>query len=223
MSTTRWPSILPAIALLAGCSGGDAPAPSAPVTQQRQVADFHQVELRGAAQLIINVGPATSLTAVGNQAALDKLTTEVMDGKLVIRHERGWSWLNGGGTLKLTLTTPALDDLQVNGAGDVSISGVKGDAFELELSGAADIEAKGETAKLAAQINGAGDIDLSQLIARDARVSVNGAGDLKVHATGALDATVNGVGSISYSGNPAPVKTAINGLGSIKPASPGSG
>lgn len=215
-STTRLRSVLVIALLLAGCSGG---ASSTLETQQRQVAQFREVELRGAGSLVVMVGQPTSLSVTANQATLDKLRTEVKDGRLFIEHEPGgWNWFRRGSTLKLVLTTPSLADLEVNGAGDVTITGATGPELELQVRGAGNIEASGDTQKLEAHVNGAGDMDLSKLIARDAKVSVNGAGNMKVHATGAFEATVNGVGSISYEGNPQPVKTEINGVGSIGPA-----
>jgi hypothetical protein len=219
-STTRWRSALAASLLLAGCSGGA----SNPIeTQRREVTGFHAIELRGAGELTVTVGPASALSVTANRAVLDKLRTEVKDGRLYIEHEPGgWRWFSRGVTLKLVVATPALDGLQVNGAGNVSITGATGPALALELSGAGNLEAVGETGQLEARINGAGDMQLARLIARDAKVSVNGAGNMQVHATGALEATVNGVGSIQYAGNPQPVKSEINGVGSIGPA-PGTG
>jgi hypothetical protein len=211
--TTRSLSGLVVLALLAGCSGGA----SGPLqTEQRQPGDFHQVELRGAGGLEVEVGPATSLTISADAALLKDLTTEVRDGRLVIDYKRGWNWFSHH-QLKIRLTTPVLDGLAIRGAGDAAVSGMKGERLLLEIDGAGDLRASGETGMLEAHIKGAGDMDLSQLAARDAKVSINGAGDLRVRASGALEATINGAGSISYAGNPQPVKTQINGAGSIRP------
>lgn len=207
-----------AIALLAGCSGGDSDGSStASQSEQRQPGEFHQVELRGAGDLIVVVGPATSVTFTGDPDRLKDLKTQVHDGRLIIDRERGWDWFSQG-KLKIELTTPRLDGLAIRGAGDAELSGIKGAQLLLEIDGAGDLRASGETGMLEAHIKGAGDMDLSQLAARDARVSINGAGDLSVRASGALEATINGAGSIRYAGNPQPVKTRINGAGTIKPA-----
>jgi len=215
--TTRSLSATALLALLAGCSGGTGSSTGPLQTEQRQVGEFHQVELRGAADLTVVVGPQTSLSINADPTRLKDLKTEVREGRLVIDEERGWNWFNHG-KLEIRLTTPSLDGLILNGAGDATVSGVKGEMLVLEINGAGDLTASGETARLDAHIKGAGDMDLSQLAARDAKVSINGAGDLSVRASGALEATINGAGNISYAGNPQPVKTRINGAGSIKPA-----
>jgi hypothetical protein len=218
--TTRSPSAAFALAcaLLAGCSGGSSGGSStAAQSEQRQPGEFHQVDLRGAGELIVRVGPATSLTLTGDPERLKDVKTEVRAGRLVIDQERGWNWFRGG-KLKIELTTPTLDGLAIRGAGDAQVSGIKGSQLLLEIDGAGDLRASGETDMLEAHIKGAGDMDLAQLAARDAKVSINGAGDLSVRASGALEATINGAGSIRYTGHPQPVKSRINGAGSIKPA-----
>lgn len=56
---------------------------------------------------------------------------------------------------------------------------------------------------------------LEQLVARDVHAVLSGSGRIVVHATGKLDASVPGTGTILYSGNPAHVKTSISGQGTI--------
>jgi hypothetical protein len=200
------------VTVLAGCSGGR----SAPTSETRTVADFHGVELRGAADISVEVGPAFSVTITAGAAALPRVKTEVSNGMLVIDHKRGWFWSDRG-PLTVRITMPALDRFEVNGAGKVDLSGVKGETLALAIDGAANLTATGSIAKLEADINGAGDMTLSSLIATDAELTVNGAGKISAQVTGTLEAVVNGVGNIRYSGNPAHVTTSINGIGSITP------
>lgn len=198
---------------LAGCSRGR----STPSTETRALADFHGVELRGTADVSVEVGPAYSVTITAGAAALPHVKTEVSRGKLVIDHRRGWFWSDRG-PLSVRITMPLLDEFEVNGAGKVNLSGVRGEKLELSIDGAANLTASGSIAKLEADINGAGDMTLSGLIATDAELSVNGAGKITAQVTGTLEAEVNGLGNIRYSGNPAHVTTSINGVGSITPA-----
>jgi Putative auto-transporter adhesin, head GIN domain len=213
-SITRSLSLAAVLGLLAACSGGGA----GPVrTEQRDVGDFHAVEMRGAADIVVDIGPAASLTATADATTLAGLKSSVSDGRLIIEHDQHWSWFHRS-NLQLRLATPRLDALVMNGAGEVTMNGVAGAKLALQLNGAGKLRASGTIDGLTAHLNGAGDMDLSRLAARDAQVSVNGAGNLPVQASGGLVAAVNGVGSISYAGNPHPVATQINGVGSIRPA-----
>jgi hypothetical protein len=62
---------------------------------------------------------------------------------------------------------------------------------------------------------GAGHGDFSRLVADQAKVTVEGVGSVIVHPKDTLDATMNGVGAILYTGSPRQVNTRMNGLGTI--------
>jgi Putative auto-transporter adhesin, head GIN domain len=224
-SITRWPencaraALLVALTALAACSGEHGQT----LTEQRGVDAFHSVDLRGAADVSVTVGPATSVSLTAGAETLKGIETRVQNGVLIIDNEPGWRWFSRTGKLEVRIETPLLNALAVNGAGNVTITGVRGTALALALQGAGNLTAAGQTAALNARINGAGNMDLSQLVAGDASIAVNGAGSLAANVTGSLQATVNGVGSITYSGNPQKVEPQINGVGSIAPATPSGG
>lgn len=223
-STTRWPDNLPraaaaalaAGALLAGCGGPGG----ATTTEQRGTDAFHSVQLDGAADVIVEVGPANSLTLTGRSGVLREVKTSVHNGMLVIERPQRWLGFGRDGDLDVKITTPNLNAFAVQGAGDVEIRGARGEALAVVLSGAGEVSATGSVQSLNARINGAGEMDLSQLTAVDATVFVNGAGELTVHVTGSLEAQLNGVGSIRYAGKPHTVTPRINGVGRIAALDP---
>jgi hypothetical protein len=219
MSITRLPEVtraglLGCALLLAACSGS---AEGPPVTQTRDVGEFSAVELRGSATLDVLVGTAASVTLVGDTRTLEKFTTRVQDGTLLVEQKSGWMWFTNGGDLQARITVPALRALTLNGAGNVSINGLAGGELVVTLQGAGNVEATGSLDALVAVMNGAGNMNFTRVTARDVTATTNGAGNLDVSASGKLVATVNGVGSINYAGKPAQVETAINGVGSISP------
>jgi hypothetical protein len=201
-----------ATVLLAGCAPQDM---GPPITQQRGVDAFHSIDLRGAAELDVLVGTGQSLVVEGPSATLGQLATTVRNGMLVVELADGGLFRARPGKLKVRVTLPKLNSLALNGAGRISVSGLNGGATTMVLSGAGDLEASGTLDTLTARLNGAGNIDLSHLTATDASVAVNGAGNLVVHATGTLNAKINGVGAINYLGEPAQLSTEINGVGHI--------
>jgi hypothetical protein len=198
---------------LAGCAAPDSGSASA---EERPVGDFHSIQLRGAAQLDVLVGPAPSLTVTANSNARAAFTSHVEGGSLILE-SRNRFWQPQLGRVQARITVPQLQAIAVEGAGEITVNGASGAELALTLNGAANLEASGKVGSVTANMNGAGNMDLSHLESESATVTVNGAGNMDVFATRTLVATVNGVGSVTYEGQPADVKTAINGVGSIKP------
>jgi hypothetical protein len=198
---------------VAGCGTADTgPA----TTEDRPVGAFQSIKLDGAAQLDVLVGPAPSLSIIGSQGARAAFTSHVADDELRL-DSHGSLWKPDLGKVKVRVTVPQLRALKVSGAGQITVSGMSGDALDVSIDGASSLEANGQVGTLTVSMNGAGSMDLSRLEAVSATVTTNGAGSIEVNATGSLTATVNGVGSINYYGKPAKVTTAINGVGSISP------
>lgn len=208
--------------LLAACGGAFEEGPAR--TEARDVGGFHSVNLRGAADASIRVGEAPSLSATADDATLRELRTEVRHGMLIVEQKGGWPWSRKG--LKLDITVPELREVVISGAGDITVDGARGQSLELSLQGAGNLVAGGEIHSLTVHINGAGNASLAGLHAREARVVVNGTGDVTVRASDALDAVVNGVGSVRYLGTPPRLETQVNGVGGIErieePAGPGA-
>jgi hypothetical protein len=204
--------------VLAGCSRGTA---GERIAEPRGVDAFHSIDLRGSGEADVQVGPAGSVTLVAAPEILKTITTQVHNGMLVIENRPGWKMFTNPGRVEMHITLPALNALAMNGAGDVQINGLHGEAVSLALQGAGNLTAAGQTNGLNARLNGAGNMDLSRLVAGDASIAVNGAGNLDANVTGSLQAEVNGVGSITYSGKPRNVESSIKGVGRIV-AAPGA-
>jgi hypothetical protein len=181
----------------------------------RQVGDFQAVELRGAAELIVNIGSPTSVVLDANEKTLKHVETEVTGDKLVIDVAKSRGWFTDHGHLKIIITTPKLTSLESNGAGEINIRGLDGGDHVLRVAGAHEVNAEGRVDNLTIELSGAGQVDYRNVVAGDAKVTVNGAGDVNVQATKSLRAEVNGVGAVHYSGEPQKVESELHGLGSI--------
>jgi hypothetical protein len=218
MSITRWPerAALAALGLLLLAACGPPPGPAR--TESRSVETFHAVELRGAADVDIQVGKGPSLAVTAPESMLRDVEVTVRDGVLEVSTVENRSWFRRRATVKLAIEAPLLDALTLNGAGNIRIHAATGDKLVVTMQGAGNVEGDGQVGTLHARIDGAGNMSLAKLIATDAEVSVNGAGNMDVHATGSLNAQLNGVGSITYGGNPRQPVTSVRGVGSISPA-----
>jgi hypothetical protein len=184
-----------------------ADAPSTPstrgsgvsVTDHREVAPFTSVELVGANTVAIHAGTPLSVAVTGDDNLVDRVTTVVQDGRLVIDNRGSFTT---DADMIVTVSAPSLDTVELSGAGTVMVDGAASDNFSATLTGDGTLVASGVVLRLTAVLAGTGTIDLHDLVARDGIAQLDGTGTIRVHATSALDATLTGVGTILYRGDP---------------------
>jgi hypothetical protein len=172
--------------------------------------------MEGAARLEIAVGSAESVTVEAREEIIDRVRTEIRGDTLHIRSKpKDWFISDGRPRVTVKITLPALEYLKLEGGNDVRLSGLAGGETRIRAEGAAHIKASGHVEELTVHMAGAGHADLDGLLADEAKVTVDGVGSVYVHPKDSLDATMNGVGAILYSGSPREVNTRMNGLGTI--------
>ena len=203
------------VLLLTGCDDGEIDrGPIA--TQTRDLQDFDSIDMEGAARLEITVGAPESVVVEAREEVIERVRTEVRGDTLHIRSKpKDWFIANGRPRVTIRISIPELESLRLEGGNDVRLSGFDGGETRIRAEGAAHIKAKGRLEELTVHMAGAGHADLDELIADDATVTVDGVGSIYVHPRESLDATMNGVGAILYSGSPSDVNTRMNGLGTI--------
>ena len=180
---------------------------------RRVVGDFSKVNEDGAVNVAIRVGDKTSVTVEGDDNIVPLVKTSVQDNTLYIETKKS---IRPKQKLLVTITMPRLDEIQLDGAGNVTAKDVKSDALKVGLYGAGNIDISGTASSLTATLDGAGNITLTDLQVKNADVTVDGAGNLDLWATDSLKAALNGVGNIHYKGSPK-VQKEVNGVGRITP------
>ena len=208
--------VVVATLLLAACTGTGEQGSGVEASEQRDVAPFTRIAMSAEADVVVAVGGAHAVTVRGDDNLLAELSTEVDDGTLTIEEDAD---LDPEAGLTVDITMPALDQLELDGAGDATIEGVAGESLRIEVSGAGDVEASGEVDRVEVVISGAGDVQTDDLLAREAEVEISGAGSVHVRASESLHATVSGAGDVVYSGDPANVVSEVSGAGEITPES----
>ncbi len=138
------------------------------------------------------------------------------DFKIQVGVPLGSVEIDGGFTLDLKLPSVTDFTLKINGAisGDLAFDQL--DTLTVQINGASNIALTGDCEQCTVSINGASDIDAADFRTQDSAITINGAGSYTVNATGTLDAYVNGVGTITYIGEPEKINDRIVGLGTIK-------
>ena len=211
-------------------------------TETREVSDFDRVALAGFGDLYITQGEEESLTIEASPEILDRIKTEVEDGKLTIRFVRNWlDWIGdvlatgfAGMRVRYDLTVKELAALAITGAGRVQVANLETDQLalelrgagqlsiesldaeqlEIDLSGAGQIKVGGRVTEQTVKITGAGSYDAPDLESQRAKATLTGLGGATVWAVEDLEATIRSVGSVSYYGAPT-VSKKITGIGSL--------
>jgi hypothetical protein len=217
----HWVAMAAAVLALSACGRSDYESDhedghGAMRTETRELGAFDSISMQGAARMEITVGPAQSVVVEGRERSVGRVTTQVREGTLYIETRRkDWFVASGGQRLTLKIAVPELATLRLEGGNDVRLTGFDGGSSSINATGAAHIEADGRLDTLNVHLAGAGHADLSKLSANVANVTVDGVGSVIVHPQDSLDATMNGVGAILYTGTPRRVNTRMNGLGTI--------
>jgi len=201
--------------------------------ETRPVSGFDQVTLSGVGTLRVVQGQTEGLVITAEENLLPQITTEVNDGKLVIGSRNGVALLPTQ-KLEYRLTVKDLKtvsvtgwnevildplkvkqlDLSIAGTGKFELKDLQATMLQVEINGFGSVSASGKVDELQVTINGAGGFKGSELSSQVARVKIAGFGNAVVWAQGSLEATVEGMGDVAYSGSPE-VLHYISGIGLV--------
>jgi hypothetical protein len=184
-----------------------------PATQARDVAAFHSVELAGSNNVVIRAGGKQSVVVTADDNLLDRVTTEVRSGTLVIANAPGSFTTKS--PMSVEVDVPTLTALTVSGSGNIVVNGIETSSLEVALPGSGAVTGDGTATQLDVVVSGSGLVQFTQLVAQDVRAVVSGSGSIFVNATKSLDASVSGSGAIVYAGSPQDVTKNVTGSGAI--------
>ena len=196
-----------------GSSNSTAEGTGVPATQARVVAPFTSVELAGSNNVVIRVGEKQSIVVRADENLLDRVTTEVHSGKLVIANTPGS--LTTKSPMSVEVNVPTLTALTLTGSGNIVVNGIESDSLKVTLPGSGALTASGTATRLDVTVSGSGTVQFTRLVANDVRAVVSGSGSIFITATKSLDASVSGTGAILYEGNPQDVTKSVTGAGAI--------
>ena len=202
--------------VLGGTSGSASSATEGSgvaATQPREVAAFQSIDLAGSNNVVIRVGEKQSVVVKADDNLLDRVTTEVHSGTLVIANTPGSFTTKS--PMRVEVDLPALDALTLSGSGNVVVTGVEAKRLAVNLPGSGTLAGDGTATRLDVTVGGSGTVQLTRLVAADVRADVSGSGSIFVTATKRLDASVSGSGAILYAGSPPNVTSNITGSGAI--------
>jgi hypothetical protein len=181
-------------------------------SETRDVSEFSAVDVGGVFEVEITAGKEYSVLVQADDNLLPYIKTEVNAGVLKIgTTER----ISSKTPLRVIVTAPEIDHLDVSGASKVSLAGAKNSELGIDMSGASKLKLEGETSELNIEVSGASSIDAESLQSKTATVDASGASKVAVFVTQRLNSEASGASNIQYSGNPANVEKKTSGASSV--------
>jgi len=194
-------------------------------TQTRQVSNFNGIKVSTGIDLYITMGTTEEVKIVADDDIIDKIITEVKDGKLHIYTKQSNNWFNWNGgnqTRKAYVTVKELESINASSGSDVSSentltgedlkvnassgSDVAIDIFYknvwVDASSGSDAKLSGKVKTLNAEASSGSDIVAKNLESKICKVSVSSGSDATVNVADELYANASSGGDIGYYGNP---------------------
>jgi hypothetical protein len=218
-------------------SSRDRIASGESVTDERNLSGISQVKISGVMNLYLNQGDNESLRIEGDEKAISLLEINENGDLLEIGYKEEDNvknifedfspdiYLTISDLRKLSFdgvvnieseNTFQVEELIIIGEGigkiDLEIEAKMIDAT-FNMMGNIVLRGNVETIKLSNE--GMGKIDASKLISQNMTLSSSGIGKVEVYCEDELSITVNGIGSVNYSGNPKVIKKDVNGIGKV--------
>jgi hypothetical protein len=185
--------------------------------QSRALPPFDSVSIQGPVHMIVDAGAPQSLVIKGDEKYFERVETKVVNGKLLITFPKdSRNNMKMSSDNKILIGMPALRSFNIEGAGYAELNRISGDSIDISFQGAGKLVANGKVGSLKLQAQGVGDVDTKNLLAQRSNVTFEGIGAVKVYASERLDAVVEGMGSLSYFGNPRVLNKTVEGIGTVK-------
>ena len=198
--------------------------------------DFDEIDLQGGFNVMLIQGGDLKAVLEPDENLMELLDVEVRGKTLYYSSTR--DVVLKPTKMNLTITYPALrgitvgwackiesenviqsDDLtfDISGAAEIDLA-IVAEVLRTDLAGAGSINFEGKVHEHYIDLAGASSLEAKDLVTEVTEIDLSGAGSATIHATQKLRASLSGVGSIKYYGNPADTQIDKSGLGSIRSA-----
>ncbi len=200
--------------------------PAAAAEKRYGLTSFETIEVGTDVDVEVVTRAPVSAVATGSADALDRLTLETRDGRLVIgqktyagdenrRTPRGpvtirinaanlrAATLAGAGSLKIDRLKGARVTIGLRGPGRVSVDAIEADRLSVAMIGNGTMTLAGKAKQGQMTLSGAGVVDAGKLAIDDLVSDSEGAGDHILNAVKTAAVTMRGVGKTVVLGRPA--------------------
>jgi hypothetical protein len=176
------PGIILAFALITSCDeiwhhcieGNGKPS-----TETRTLPAFTRIQVNGDFKVQVSIDLASVATVEADENLQDLIVTHVSGDKLVIESRNG-DCLNPSHPIEIAVVTPSVNNIELNGSGNVYCYGLSSEELILKLSGSGEInctQIKSSSAML--DLEGSGKIDCAADV-ENLSSQIEGSGEIKI-------------------------------------------
>ena len=182
-------------------------------SEMRKLSNFKAIEITiGYDKILVNCGQEPSIHISGDENILPLITTRISKGILTIESD---STFETKADSEIIINIKSLKEFTFDGVGETVIHNVNSEKFTCNINGVGSCDLHGKVKSFNIYVNGVGSVNAKQLIADDVVASLNGVGSVKLYAKNSLNASVNGIGGLTYFGNPTELILNDSGIGGI--------
>ncbi len=194
---------------------------------------FNEMELRGPFKVILTQGTTPQLDIKASEKIHDEIEVYVENDRLII--ELKDKIFSKSKSIKLYVTVKDLEKLIITGAVDLETENIiHTEDLKIEFEGAGQVNLDLETDRVIAEIDGVGSFwlqgnanyhkvefsgvgsyEAKNLICKNTIVESDGVGNVEVFASNKFIGHANGIGSVTYYGNPDDVSIDSSGIGKV--------
>lgn len=206
------------------------------ISDNREIEGTRKLKVSGIFNLYLSQGDQPLLRIEGDEEMTQKLKVTQNGEWLELDFEKvNENFFKRNSKVDVYLTLSELEEFVFDGVGNIKTEGpltvedisIRGDGvgnLNLELqantikavfSMLGNINLSGTVNSIGLSNDGLGNVDASGLIAQTMNLKSSGIGRVAVHCEGDLSIIVDGIGTVSYTGNPNVTKEEINGIGKV--------
>ena len=229
-------SIIPILLLLFSCESSNSYSSENEIQEKKALSGVTRLQLDGVFNLTLTQSDEESIEVEGPSSLIDKLIIDQEGDLLLLKMEKIGGFNFNQGDFKIRISLKDLKELNYDGVGNVKTNGLfKVGDLKLGGNGVGNIELELEAKEIDADLdmvgninlrgnayraifknNGVGNLDASQLIVEKMEVNSSGIGKVEIYCEGDLSLVVDGIGKVSYSGNPRILKKEVSGIGKVE-------
>ena len=212
-------SLFLTITMMTGCfhiSSGPKPSKSK-MTKKYSVTPFNKIENKAPANIVFTQGNVTKVEADGPDNYIPQLIVMVKDNISITSPVLCNIKQRGVGSIYLKDSVKVTDlSISAEGVGSIEANALMARCIKVSQEGVGSINLKGQAGHATYYLEGVGSLKAKDMIVSDVVVEQNCVGSVSCYASGTINISAQGVGSVNYYGDPRVTGLKKSGIGSVK-------